>query len=242
MSGKPASGSYWFDIELSNNSYTWTPFDDILDSARAAGVQTIDYCFFQTPQWASSMPNQTCSSTASTGKLGCAAPPKNIGDWENFVTAVVTRYKGIVKYYEPWNEPDAETEWSGTIAQMVQLVQAAYPIIKSIDPNATVLTPSVSIGGALTRTPAADREHVGWHPIWLKEEPPTQMEWLGTVKLAIPEPVCATSTMSLAPVQQSSSVLERPWSTWWTTCARSWQTMDWRKTNHQHWKEATMIM
>jgi hypothetical protein len=43
-------------------------------------------------------------------------------DWGNWVRAVVTRYKGRIKYYELWNEPDAWNWWSGTTPQMLQMV------------------------------------------------------------------------------------------------------------------------
>jgi len=152
-SGKAAGGAYWFNLEPSSGTFNWTPLDNLVESARNAGVTNIMYTFFETPQWASSNPSQSCSATQSSGVYGCAAPPANIGDWNNFVTAVATRYKGRIEYYEPWNEPDVATEYSGTIPQMVTLAQSAYQIIKSIDPNATVLTPSVSIGGVLSSNP-----------------------------------------------------------------------------------------
>ena len=153
-SGKATGGSYWVNLEPSNGTYNWTPLDNIVNSARNAGITNVMYTFFETPQWASSNPSQSCSATQKLGVTGCAAPPKNISDWNNFVTALVTRYKGEIQYYEPWNEPDVPSEYSGSIPQMVTLAQSAYNIIKSIDPSATVLTPSVSIGGVLSSNPS----------------------------------------------------------------------------------------
>lgn len=161
-SGKPAGGSYWINLEPSSGTYNWTPLDNVVNSARNAGIANIMYAFFETPQWASSNPNQSCSATASSGVSGCAAPPSNIADWNNFVTAVATRYKGKIEFYEPWNEPDVASEYSGTIPEMVTLAQSAYQIIKSIDANATVLTPSVSVGGVLSADP-----HCGSSTCWL---------------------------------------------------------------------------
>jgi Abnormal spindle-like microcephaly-assoc'd, ASPM-SPD-2-Hydin len=152
-SGKATGGSYWFNLEPSSGTYDWTPLDNLVNSALNAGITNIMYTFFETPQWASSNPTQSCAATQNWGVYGCAAPPADIDDWNNFVTALVTRYKGKITYYEPWNEPDVSTEYSGTIAQMLTLAQNAYQIIKSIDPGATVLTPSVSIGGVLSSDP-----------------------------------------------------------------------------------------
>jgi hypothetical protein len=63
-------------------------------------------------------------------------------DWGNWVRAVATRYKGRIRYYELWNETDAWNWWSGTTPQMVQMARVAYPIIKSVDPRAIVVSPS----------------------------------------------------------------------------------------------------
>jgi len=142
--GSTTVGTYWAALEPSNGTYNWTPMDNLVAAAHAAGVGTIMYTFFETPTWASSNPTQSCSATANTGVYGCAAPPKNMNDWAAFVTAVVSRYKGEIQYYELWNEPNVSTEFSGTVEQMVAMAQVAYPIIKSTDPAATVLAPGVA--------------------------------------------------------------------------------------------------
>ena len=145
--GSTTVGTYWAALEPSNGTYNWTPMDNLVSAAKAAGVNTIMYTFFETPQWASSNSTQACSATQNAGVYGCAAPPKNINDWDAFVTAVATRYKGEIQYYELWNEPNVSTEFSGTVQQMVTMAQSAYSIIKSIDPAATVLSPGVAVGG-----------------------------------------------------------------------------------------------
>jgi hypothetical protein len=44
-----------------------------------------------------------------------------------------------VTAWEIWNEEDNSGWWSGTPAQYVSLLKAAYPAVKSADPNATVI-------------------------------------------------------------------------------------------------------
>jgi len=75
--------------------------------------------------------------------------------WIDWVTAVVTRYKGKISYYEIWNEPNNTAMWQGTNAQLVRLAGDARCIIvgdkgcnpqstysqTKIDPSAKVLTP-----------------------------------------------------------------------------------------------------
>ena len=59
-----------------------------------------------------------------------------------FVTALVTHAAGRISYYELWNEPDCNCFWSGTTAQLVRMGKDAAAIIRSLDPNAKILSPS----------------------------------------------------------------------------------------------------
>jgi hypothetical protein len=58
------------------------------------------------------------------------------------VTALVSRYKGRIKFYEGWNEPDYRHFWTGTEEELIELQKHAYQIIHRIDPQARVLTPT----------------------------------------------------------------------------------------------------
>lgn len=148
---RPA-GISWVAVEPQRGQYVWQGVDYWVAQAQAHGAQ-LDYEFLNVPQWASSRPNEHCTR----GNTGCAAPP-DMAAWDEFVTAMATRYRGKITSYEIWNEPNAPAYWSGTPAQMVQLAAQAYRIIKSIDPNAIVLTPA-------SASP-------GWpipHDIWLDE-------------------------------------------------------------------------
>jgi hypothetical protein len=58
------------------------------------------------------------------------------------VTAIVTRYAGRIKYWETWNEPDCKCFWTGNMTDMATYAKEAATIIRSIDPAATILSPS----------------------------------------------------------------------------------------------------
>ncbi|HVJ07416.1 MAG TPA: glycosyl hydrolase [Acidisarcina sp.] len=135
------TGTSWPYVEPSKGKYDWHGLDSYVSVAQSHGVE-LDYLFLNTPQWASTRPNERCTR----GPVGCAAPP-NPADWEEFVTALVTRYKGRISSYELWNEPNAPGYWTGTPAQMVDMAARAYRIIKSIDPHAIVVSPSPSSSG-----------------------------------------------------------------------------------------------
>jgi hypothetical protein len=69
----------------------------------------------------------------------------NIKDWDDYVTALVTRYKGRIQIYELWNEPNGS--FTGTMADLVTLTAHMYNISRSIDHDAFILSPSPSTSG-----------------------------------------------------------------------------------------------
>ncbi len=135
------TGTSWGALEPARGQYDWHSLDTWVSQAQAHHVQ-FDYLFLNTPQWASTKPNEACNR----GPVGCAAPP-NPQAWEEFVTALVTRYKGKINSYELWNEPNVIGYWTGSQQQMVDMASRAYKIIKSIDPQAQVVSPSASSTG-----------------------------------------------------------------------------------------------
>lgn len=91
------------------------------------------------PTWASERPTER-----SAYSPGFAAEPRNIEDWRNYVRTVATRYKGRIRYYEIWNEPNLQQFYSGTVGQMEMLSREAYLILKEIDPSIIVVSPSAT--------------------------------------------------------------------------------------------------
>ena len=137
---RPA-GQTWGAIEPARGQFDWHGLDSWVAASQAHHAE-LDYLFLNTPQWASTRPTEKCNR----GPIGCGASP-NDADWTQFVTQLVTRYKGRISSYELWNEPNASGFFTGTPADMAHLASLAYPIIKSIDPQAVVVSPSPSSTG-----------------------------------------------------------------------------------------------
>lgn len=91
------------------------------------------------PGWASARPQEK-----STYQPGAAAEPRNMADWRTYVETVARRYKGRIQAYEIWNEPNLKQFYSGTVDQMIELTREASQIIRSIDPNALIVSPSAT--------------------------------------------------------------------------------------------------
>jgi uncharacterized repeat protein (TIGR02543 family) len=160
-------GSNWMDVEVcsalgvsgdsptdpNNKCYTWTALDKWVRVWAPKAKMDVLYTFGDTPAWATSQiaPQTAC---ARAGTYSCLppvdvdkTPGSGLGDgtdatWVDFVTTLVTRYKGQIKYYEIWNEPDGNTFWQGTDAQFQRMMKDAAAAIRSIDPGARILSPS----------------------------------------------------------------------------------------------------
>jgi hypothetical protein len=134
----------WAQIETSKGVFDWTKLDKAVQTAKDKGVNDILMVLAGTPAWATDDP----ASGGAAGVLpGAAGMPSNIQDWDDWVRAVATRnrdeYGGAIKSFQPWNEANLVTFSTGTAQEMADLTKHAYDIIKSIDPNATVVAPSV---------------------------------------------------------------------------------------------------
>jgi hypothetical protein len=94
------------------------------------------------PEWAAA-DTSTCSVPFAGAPARCSGMVSNIQYWDDFVTALVTRYKGKITAYELWNEPN--NYFTGTVADMVTLTQHFHDKVRAIDPTAMVISPSYTV-------------------------------------------------------------------------------------------------
>lgn len=134
--------SSWFYLEKVPGQWTFGPMDKVVG---LSGYLKASLFVSLGPMttWASANPSRHGSWV--DGEL---AAPKHIGDWENYVRVLASRYKGRVSAYSIWNEP-AFLETDGAkgyfpAAKMVEMAQVAYRTIKREDPEAKVFTPCVT--------------------------------------------------------------------------------------------------
>ena len=130
----------WSLAEPSKGDYQWLGLDQLLAYAQSEGVKVI-LRVDSAPAWARSGPE--------------GAPPDDMDDFGDFMSAVASRAAGQVSGYVIWNEPNLPMNWGGSpsAAQYVQMLEAVYPRIKAADPNAAVVTSGMATtggpGGAL---------------------------------------------------------------------------------------------
>jgi hypothetical protein len=138
------SGTAWTSLEPQKGVWNWQPLDIWVAAAEQHGVPDILLTLGQTPAWASTNPDDVNYVGA-----GAPAPPADNQDWRDYITAVAQRYKGRIRYYEIWNEPNDTTYYTGTVAELAELTAEAYSILKSVDPGNTVLSPAAYEPGYL---------------------------------------------------------------------------------------------
>ena len=138
------SGTSWTSLEPLKGVWNWQPLDVWVAAAEQHGIPDILLTLGQTPAWASTNPDDVNYVGA-----GAPAPPADIQDWRDYITAVAERYKGRIRYYEIWNEPNDSTYYTGTVAELAQLTAEAYRILKSVDPGNTVVSPAAYLPGYL---------------------------------------------------------------------------------------------
>jgi outer membrane biosynthesis protein TonB len=125
----------WGLVEQVDNTYDWSHIDDIMTAAAARNMGVLAEVN-ATPLWAGPNPN------APGFPLGADTP--NVGAFTDFMRDFVNRYDETVSAYEIWNEPNY-VQFSNPInpEAYAALLQAVYPVIKNLDPTATVVAGAV---------------------------------------------------------------------------------------------------
>ena len=134
----------WANIETSKGVFNWTALDNAVATAESKGVTDILMVLAGTPAWATDQRN-----AAALPRPDASGVPRDMNDWNDWVRAVATRYKGRITSYQPWNEANLSTFFTGTPRQMADMTKSTYDIVRSIDPKATIVAPSTGtrLGG-----------------------------------------------------------------------------------------------
>lgn len=125
----------WAQIETAKGQYNWGQTDLVIKAALARNLKVLGVIAY-TPEWAKA------PGTYFT------APPDNAVDYGNFSAVVAQRYGSVgVSNWELWNEPNLPIFFGFSphnAPKYTDLVKAAYPAIKSVQPNSTVILAGLS--------------------------------------------------------------------------------------------------
>lgn len=126
---KPKKGEF-FDTKF--NQSTWDKYDRIVALADEYDLEIIAR-LDHPPEW----------TRVDGHARGFFAPPDNYQDYADFVSAVVSRYKGKIKFYQLWNEPNIYPEWGEqpvNAQDYTRLLKLGYVAAKQADPQSVIIS------------------------------------------------------------------------------------------------------
>ncbi|MBN1430775.1 MAG: hypothetical protein JXB07_20565 [Anaerolineae bacterium] len=137
----------WRDIEgFAKGSFDWRNADRVVEQVEKRGLFLLAR-LDREPYWARD------NSDPAIQENG---PPANYQDFGDYCFAVADRYRGRIKAYQVWNEPNLAREWGGkppNPAEYTRLLATCYEGIKRGDPNAIVISAGLAPTG--TSLPSA---------------------------------------------------------------------------------------
>jgi hypothetical protein len=134
----------WTTVEPERDKWDFARVDSVVHALREAKIEILAD-LMSVPAWASGV-----KPAEVKGFYDCF-PPTQIGDWQEYVRHVVSRYGKEIRYWEIWNEengcdfyrplPDA--------TNYVRLLASAHDAIKKINPRATVVLGGLQMNGVI---------------------------------------------------------------------------------------------
>ncbi|WP_112265403.1 helix-turn-helix domain-containing protein [Lentzea terrae] len=131
------SGTRWSEIERRRGEFDWSVLDRQVAGAERAGLPVL-FVFGATPRWAAPGGGATPYPDGST-----SAAPDDLADWERFVGAVATRYRGRISAYELWVLANDVRYYSGNVETLVDMTVRAVRVIRAAAPDATLVCPGM---------------------------------------------------------------------------------------------------
>jgi len=126
----------WRHIERRPGVYDWRWLDRIVDEYRSAN-HVVVLC-----------PYGRNAAIAAQEGLPDASSPVILKHWLEFLRAMAFHFEGRVRYYEIWDEPNREPEWSGDgVADYAYLLKNSSVTVRSADPRAKVVQGGLDLAG-----------------------------------------------------------------------------------------------
>jgi hypothetical protein len=119
----------WSKCEKVKGEYDFAWLDAIIPDAASRGVAPWVELSYGNPIY------EGGGEAKLMGRIPTSA--EGLGAWENWVRAIVTRYKGQVPEWEIWNEPDGNPLNTGTELGVFYIRTAK--LVRSIQPNARLI-------------------------------------------------------------------------------------------------------
>ncbi len=124
---------------------SWAKFDRIVNLAQRFGIEVLAR-LDRAPPWATPGFNPQDNPSIQM-------PPADVTDFADFAAAVAARYRGKVKYFQIWNEPNLFGEWGGRPpdpAAYLDMLREVGAAVRGANPDAVIvlagLAPTIETG------------------------------------------------------------------------------------------------
>jgi len=134
---EPAPGRY--------DEERFAELDALVERAAAGGVKVL-LSVAKAPDW-----------SRSTAEMD--GPPRDPAHFQAFMRALASRYRGQVKAYELWNEPNLRREWNGVpldARALVDLIRAGASSVREADADALLISGAPATTGINNGASAID--------------------------------------------------------------------------------------
>ncbi|HEX5355218.1 MAG TPA: hypothetical protein VFW93_03300 [Aquabacterium sp.] len=144
-----------------SSKYEWGSLDQRVKAADSAKADVLMVLGGYAPAWAS-LDEDAQDDEPASRCYRCDEHPRRMSEWQGWVKDIATRYSGkSMKYWEVWNEPyfNANHDWCpsrdgcasglgsgyrGSPEQLLQLQNEAARVLKSVNPDAKVVSAGIS--------------------------------------------------------------------------------------------------
>lgn len=126
----------WHTIEHGPNDFDWHNLDRVVEGVNQSGFKLL-LSVTRAPGW-----------TRAPAPEG--GPPVDYAEFGRFMEQLAGRYRGRVRAYELWNEPNLRREWGGDTldpARFVLLAAEGARGVRAGDPDAIVISGAPAVTG-----------------------------------------------------------------------------------------------
>ncbi len=151
-------------IEVQGVISAWAKYDRIVETANHLGLELV-VRIDRPPDWAREQARQHPLFLEGLERDGhSTGPPDTFSDYSSFVYDVVSRYRGQVRFFQLWNEPNLKNEWNWQEPdpeEFTRLLRLGYTAAKEANPDAVIIFPSLSpVDGLDKRAPMTEMEYL----------------------------------------------------------------------------------
>jgi len=128
------TGQGWGSVEPQKNQFDFSKLDKLMQRYNNQGME-LQLLLGFTARWAAKQDKLN----AADWRDWAMNAPADMEGWENYCRKMAEHYRGRVRYWEVWNEPDIGF-FRGTLDEYLEMLKRANRAINGVDPQLEVMT------------------------------------------------------------------------------------------------------